>query len=95
MLNAVKNRRSIRKYQNKPVERELIEQILQAGILAPSSKNRQPWRFIVVTGRAKDKALQAMRQGLAREQQKPLLPASAPTWQARKIPGASCSKRRY
>lgn len=78
MLNAIQNRRSIRKYQSKPVPRELVEQVLQAGILAPSSKNRQPWRFIVCTGPAKARLLLAMEQGLQREAQQPMLPESAP-----------------
>lgn len=56
MLEAIKNRRSIRKYKNAPVSREQISEILYAGMLAPSSKNRQPWRFIVVTGTAKEEA---------------------------------------
>ena len=74
MLNAIQNRRSIRKYQSKLVPRELVEQVLQAGILAPSSKNRQPWRFIVCTGPAKARLLLAMEQGLQREAQQPMLP---------------------
>lgn len=78
MFEAICRRRSIRKYQDKPVERQLIEQVLQAGILAPSSKNRQPWRFIVVSGAAKAEALQAMRQGVEREKTQPLLPENAP-----------------
>ena len=50
---------------------------MRAGSLAPSSKNRQPWKFIVTTGKAKDEALAAMEQGLRREAQQPLLPESA------------------
>ena len=53
MLNAIKNRRSIRKYQNRPVERQRSAQVLQAGMFAPSSKHRPPWRFIVASGAAK------------------------------------------
>lgn len=78
MLNAIQNRRSVRKYQNRPVPQKLIEQVLQAGVLAPSSKNRQPWRFVVCTGPAKAKLLLAMEQGLQREAAQPLLPESAP-----------------
>ncbi len=77
LLAAVKNRRSIRKYQEKPVSKELVETILQAGMLAPSSKNRQPWKFIVATGKAKEQALDAMEQGIRREKEYPLLPESA------------------
>lgn len=78
MLNAIQNRRSIRKYQSRPVPKTLLEQVLQAGRLAPSSKNRQPWRFIVYTGPAKTRLMLAMEQGLQREAQQPLLPESAP-----------------
>ena len=77
MNESMKNRRSIRKYQDAPVSRALLEQILQAGNLAPSAKNRQPWRFVVATGRGKAEAVAAMRRGLAREAETPLLPGSA------------------
>lgn len=76
-LECIKARRSIRKYEDKPVPRELLEKILQAGIAAPSSKNRQPWRFVVAIGEAKKEAVQVMAAGLAREKQKPFLPESA------------------
>lgn len=74
----VKARRSIRKYKDVPVSKELIERVLQAGMAAPSSKNRQPWRFIVVSGQAKDDALKVMEEGLKRERLDPLIPQSAP-----------------
>lgn len=48
-LEAIKTRRSIRKFINKPVPKDLLKKIVEAGICAPSSMNRQPWRFIVVT----------------------------------------------
>ncbi|MEM2608352.1 MAG: nitroreductase family protein [Thermoproteota archaeon] len=41
--------RSIRKYMDKPVEKEKLLRILEASRLAPSAVNRQPWDFIVVT----------------------------------------------
>ncbi|MEM7533448.1 MAG: nitroreductase family protein [Chloroflexota bacterium] len=44
----IHNRRSIRRYQPRPVERALIEQLLNAATWAPSAHNRQPWRFCVV-----------------------------------------------
>lgn len=67
MIDAILNRRSIRNYQSTPVSREWIEEVLQAGVLAPSSKNRQPWKFVVVSGEAKKEMLNAMRLGLIRE----------------------------
>ncbi len=77
MIQAILNRRSIRKYKSKDVSHHIIEEILQAGMLAPSSKNRQPWKFIVVTGSAKTSILEAMGKGLEREKVHPFLPKSA------------------
>ncbi len=55
--NLLKARRSIRKYKKDLVPREIIERILAAGMEAPSGKNRQNWRFIVVQGAKKDEYL--------------------------------------
>ena len=49
VFEVIKSRRSIRKYKPKEVEREKLMRILEAGRLAPSAANRQPWHFIVVT----------------------------------------------
>ncbi len=43
------NRRSVRTYQDRPVERALLEQMLEAARWAPSPHGRQPWRFAVLT----------------------------------------------
>jgi len=48
LLDVIKKRRSIRKYRKDPVPDEIISQVLEAGRLAPSGSNRQPWHFIVV-----------------------------------------------
>lgn len=48
MLGLIKSRQSERKYLDKPVEREKIGRITEAGRLSPSACNGQPWRFIVV-----------------------------------------------
>ncbi len=50
--HVIENRHSVRRFQEKPVARELIEKILEAGVLAPNAHNRQSWRFVVVTDRA-------------------------------------------
>lgn len=42
------DRRSIRKYEDRPVEREKIDACLQAALLAPSACNSQPWHYIVI-----------------------------------------------
>ncbi len=48
--DVIMGRRSIRGYKPDPVPRELIEEILQLAMRAPSSMNTQPWNFTVVTG---------------------------------------------
>lgn len=49
ILKAIANRRSIRHYSDKPVEKEKIDVILEAARLSPSANNNQPWSFTVVT----------------------------------------------
>lgn len=46
---AIRGRKSVRSYTDRAVEREQIEQVLEAGRLSPSANNRQEWKFIVVT----------------------------------------------
>lgn len=53
ILQVIRDRRSIRKYKDIPVEQEKIEQILDAARLAPSWKNMQCWRFLVLTDASK------------------------------------------
>jgi len=48
-LEALTGRRSVRKYKPDPVPRELLEKMVDAGRLAPTARNVQPWEFIVVT----------------------------------------------
>ena len=45
---AIKSRRSVRSYQEKEVEKEKLNKVLEAARLAPSASNRQEWKFIVV-----------------------------------------------
>ena len=56
-MKEIFERVSIRKYQDKPVEKEKIQQILKAAMAAPSAGNQQPWEFYVVTDKEKIKAL--------------------------------------
>ncbi len=57
VFDAIKTNRSVREFDSKPVPREAIEQIVHAGRLSGSAKNRQPWMFIIVTERATLRAL--------------------------------------
>ncbi|MCM8784360.1 MAG: nitroreductase family protein [Candidatus Omnitrophica bacterium] len=58
LMEAVNKRRSVRNYRDRPVEEEKLKRVLEAGRLAPSAKNLQEWRFIIV--RDKNKRLELM-----------------------------------
>ena len=51
VMEAIKKRCSVRNYQNRPVEREKVDKILESARLAPSASNRQEWRFVIVQDR--------------------------------------------
>ncbi len=51
ILDIIKRRRSVRRYDGRPLPGDQMEQILEAGRWAPSGANVQPWRFIVVMRR--------------------------------------------
>ncbi len=53
MIQEIENRRSIRKYKPDAVSKEILEHIIYSATLAPSAKNRQPWKFIVYQGKEK------------------------------------------
>ena len=77
MISAIYDRRSIRKFLDKPISQEDIMDIIQSGVKAPSSKNRQPWKYIVIQGNAKVEMLKVFRQGIEREEnESALLPQS-------------------
>jgi len=48
VFDVIRNRRSIREFTDQPVERDLLQQIITAGIWAPSGLNNQPWRFVII-----------------------------------------------
>lgn len=77
MIPAIYDRRSIRKFLEKTISKEDMTDILQSGLKAPSSKNRQPWKYIVMQGKAKEEMLNIFRQGIQREEHEDaLLPQS-------------------
>lgn len=51
VIDAILKRRSIRRYNGKPVDKSIIRNLLVAGMYAPSARNRQPWHFIVIDNR--------------------------------------------
>ncbi|MFH1636885.1 MAG: nitroreductase family protein [Candidatus Woesearchaeota archaeon] len=50
-IECIKTRRSVRQYLDKPVPKEIIEELADCGRLAPTARNKQPWEFIAVTGK--------------------------------------------
>ncbi|MDD2717312.1 MAG: nitroreductase family protein, partial [Candidatus Wallbacteria bacterium] len=48
LMENILKRRSIRKYLKKPVERARIDEILLAGMAAPSAMGTEPWKFVVI-----------------------------------------------
>lgn len=61
IFKAIKDRRSVRHFQDKQIEREILDKIIEAANLAPSASNIQGWRFIIVD----DKKLKAQLVDLA------------------------------
>jgi nitroreductase len=62
IIEAIRKRRSVRSYEEKPVSEDLIRAVIEAANEAPSAMNSQPWRFVVVRDRdPKRKLLDAAR----------------------------------
>ncbi len=59
----LKSRRSIRRFQNREVEKEKTDTILKSALLSPSSRAIRPWEFIAITDRELLKKVSACRQG--------------------------------
>ena len=65
-LQTIAGRRSIRRFADAPLPADVLERILNAAIQAPSGKNRQPWRFVVVQGEKRVEMVRVMRAGMAK-----------------------------
>lgn len=61
--DAIASRRNVREFTEQPLPQEALERILEAGWRAPSSRNWQPWDFVVVTDRAQLQELSGVWQG--------------------------------
>lgn len=61
MLKVLLERRSIRKYKEKKIEEEKMKQILAAGKVAPSGKNKKPWEFVVIEDKEVMKKLSVVK----------------------------------
>ncbi len=74
-VQAIYNRRSIRRFQEKSVPEDVLEELLNAGRAAPPAKNRQPWKYIVFGGAQKQELLKVMEAEILNTNAKsPFLP---------------------
>ena len=61
LIDAILQRRSVRKYEPTPIPDEVLEELVTAGLYAPSAVNRQPWFFVVIRSKEQmDKLIEAM-----------------------------------
>lgn len=75
VLDAIHERRSLRRYQQQTVPKSLIETVLEAGTWAPSAHNRQPWRFAVLqSSETKENLALAMGQRLRSDLERDFVP---------------------
>jgi F420 biosynthesis protein FbiB-like protein len=65
-LEAIAARRSIRKFKDTPIPEAILDTVLLAATQAPSGKNKQPWRFVLVKGDKRSEMIAQMREGIAR-----------------------------
>lgn len=54
LYSIIKSRRSVRQFKPDPVDSALVEELLQTAVYAPNHRFTQPWRFIFVSGQARD-----------------------------------------
>jgi nitroreductase len=66
-FEVIDDRRSIRRFTDKEIPNEVITKIIEAGLKAPSAKNKQPWKFIITKGDEKNKIISTIEQGVERE----------------------------
>jgi nitroreductase len=61
---AIFKRKSVRNFLEKDIDRAKIEKILEAGSRAPSPRNIQPWKYVVMEGKEKSAMIEAVREGI-------------------------------
>jgi nitroreductase len=79
LMQAIRSRRSIRSFSDRPVEDEALNAVLEAGRLAPSARNMQDWRFIVVRDPALRRSLSEAARGQSFVGQAPVVIAACGT----------------
>ncbi|MBI9074215.1 MAG: nitroreductase family protein [Desulfatibacillum sp.] len=85
-------RRSIRLYKKKPVPRELVHRVLEAGRFAPSAGNNQPWKFVAITNPDIIEEIDLICKKRVRLFPQMLMPHP---WVDKKTPGDKCAKPKW
>ena len=73
VYEAIRLRKAVRSYQDRPVEKDKLERVLNGARLAPSAHNMQEWRFVVVSDRATREALRQTANNQAFVAEAPLV----------------------
>ncbi len=94
-LEAILTRRSIRQYQTTPVPEDLVQKLLTAAMSAPSARNSQPWRFVVIDDRKLLDQVPAINPyaEMARRAPLAILICADPVWKSPLATGCSTSRR--
>jgi len=92
VFEAIKNRRSIRKYKTTKIEEEKLGKILEAARIAPSAANRQEWKFIIVRDQEKRAELADAVHGQKFVEQAPVTIVACSTESERIMP---CGQHAY
>ncbi|MBU4479525.1 MAG: nitroreductase family protein, partial [Candidatus Omnitrophica bacterium] len=69
LLKLIKNRRTIRKYQDRPISKRILNKIIEAGVWGPSVHGIQPWQFLVINNASfiKEVAKILLRRSMEKE----------------------------
>ncbi len=69
MIEEIVKRRSVRHFLQKPIPEGELSEILEAGMWAPSEKNAQPWKFVVIRGAERKAMVKKLKEGIMRNRQ--------------------------
>ncbi|MEE9192804.1 nitroreductase family protein [Candidatus Aerophobetes bacterium] len=64
VFEAIKGRRSIRRFENRSIEKEVLLKLVEAGIWAPTGGNAQTWAFVIVTDQRRIQKIKAVSPGM-------------------------------
>jgi nitroreductase len=73
-ITAINRRTSVRRFRSDPVPRETVERLLDCAVRAPNHKLTEPWRFTVLTGRARDRLAEIRAQHRLKRYSDPATP---------------------